>query len=110
MPRVGCRGMAQLWLGKLRRAWLGRVRKGYTAKRHALRQGECHRCGACCQLGRVCPDLVIDPAGLAKCLKYDKKRDPTCELYPTTLADLRDRDLISPTTRCGYSFLDKKDK
>jgi len=107
LPPLGLGGYAILWWGKLRRALLGRVLTGYTKRRHELRRGECHRCGACCQLGRVCPSLEIDDSGLAKCAKYDQTRDPTCRLYPTTASDLRDRDRISPGTKCGYYFADK---
>lgn len=109
LPRLGLGGFAVLWWGKLRRALLGRVLTGYTRRRHELRRGECIRCGACCQLGRVCPSLEIDEAGLAVCLKYDQTRDPTCRLYPTTESDLRDRDRISPGTKCGYYFASKVD-
>jgi hypothetical protein len=94
-----------LW-GKLRRAVMGHVLTGYTRRRHELRRGQCLRCGACCQLGRVCPSLEIDEDGLASCRKYDQSRGPTCRLYPTTESDLRDRDRISPATKCGYYFVD----
>jgi hypothetical protein len=107
MPPVGLGGFAILWWGKLRRALLGRVLTGCTKRRHELRRGQCLRCGACCRLGRVCPSLAIDESGLAECLKYDQPRDPTCRLYPTTASDLRDRDRISPGTKCGYYFVDK---
>lgn len=107
MPPVGLGGFAVLWWGKLRRAMLGRVFTGYTRRRHELRRGQCNRCGACCQLGRVCPSLEIDDSGLANCAKYDQPRDPTCRLYPTTESDLRERDRISPGTKCGYYFADK---
>ena len=109
MPPVGLGGYAMLLWGKLRRALLGRVLTGYTRRRHELRRGQCLRCGACCQLGRLCPSLEIDDNGLAACLKYDQSRDPTCRLYPTTASDLRDRDRISPGTKCGYYFVDKAD-
>jgi len=107
MPPLGLGGIAVLWWGKLRRAMLGRVLTGHTRRRHELRRGQCLRCGACCQLGRVCPSLEIDENGLASCAKYDQPRDPTCRLYPTTESDLRDRDRISPGTKCGYYFADK---
>lgn len=107
LPPLGLGGFVVLWWGKLRRAVLGRVLTGYTRRRHELRRGQCLRCGACCQLGRICPSLEIDENGLAACAKYDQPRDPTCRLYPTTESDLRDRDRISPGTRCGYYFADK---
>jgi len=107
MPPLGLGGIAVLWWGKLRRAMLGRVLTGHTRRRHESRRGQCLRCGACCQLGRVCPSLEIDENGLASCAKYDQPRDPTCRLYPTTESDLRDRDRISPGTKCGYYFADK---
>jgi hypothetical protein len=107
LPPLDLGGLAVLWWGKLRRAMLGRVLTGHSRRRHELRRGECLRCGACCQLGRICPSLEIDGHGLAACAKYDQPRDPTCRLYPTTESDLRDRDRISPGTRCGYYFADK---
>jgi hypothetical protein len=109
MPPVGLGGFVILWWGKLRRAMLGRVLTGCTKRRHELRRGQCRQCGACCQLGRLCPSLAIDESGLAECLQYDQPRDPTCRLYPTTASDLRDRDRISPGTKCGYYFVDKAD-
>ncbi len=58
-------------------------------------------------LGRVCPSLEIDEDAPARCLKYARKRDPTCRLHPTTESDLRDRNLISPDTRRGHYFVTK---
>jgi hypothetical protein len=105
LPPVGGRALVRLWWGKIRRAMLGRVLKGVTRRRHALRRGQCVRCGACCQLGRICPSLRLDPAGgLAACERYDSWRDPTCHLFPTTVSDLGDRDLILPDRPCGYYF------
>ncbi len=109
-PHVGFRGAVRLWWGKLRRAFLGRLLPGYVRRRHALRRGHCVRCGACCQLGIVCPALDADAAGLAICLKYQKKRDPNCRIFPITQSDLRDRDLILPGTPCGYWFPDEADR
>jgi hypothetical protein len=110
LPPVGGRGLVRLWWGKIRRAMLGRVLKGVTRRRHALRRGQCNRCGACCQLGRICPALLTSPTGPAACERYDSWRDPTCHLFPTTVSDLRDRDMILPDRPCGYYFVDEKDQ
>ena len=104
LPAVRWYRLPQLWWGKARRRLLADVFKGYTRRRHAMRTGGCTRCGACCQLGRVCPHLEFDENGLSLCKIYDKKRDATCRLFPTTESDLADRDLIKPGTTCGYRF------
>jgi hypothetical protein len=109
LPPVGGWALVRLWWGKVRRAMLGRVLKGVTRRRHARRRGQCLRCGACCQLGRICPSLTTSPTGgPAACEKYDSWRHLSCHLFPTTASDLRDRDLILPDTPCGYYFVDEK--
>lgn len=94
-----------IW-GKLRRCVLARA-FGSRVRRHlaARRRGECRRCGACCLLGRRCPALSAEAAGLSACRKYGSRRDPTCELFPMNESDLRDRDLVMPGNKCGYFFI-----
>lgn len=104
LPAVAWYRLPRLFWGKLRRRLLADVFRAYTRRRHALRRGACQRCGACCQLGRVCPHLAFDEAGQSLCRIYDRKRDATCRNFPTTASDLRDRDLVQPGTRCGYWF------
>ena len=107
LPAVSFATLVVLWWGKIRRALLGRVFTGYTRRRHELRRGECRRCGTCCQLGRVCPDLVYDAHGVASCKSYHEKRDPTCRLFPTTESDLKDVRRVDPGRTCGYRFAGK---
>ena len=107
LPPVSVGTLIVLWWGKIRRAALGRVFTGYTRRRHELRRGECQRCGTCCQLGRVCPSLEYDAAGVASCKQYNDYRDPTCRLFPTTESDLKDVQRVRPDAVCGYHFADK---
>lgn len=104
LPKVGFGTLALLWWGKIRRAALGRVFKGGTRRRHALREGQCKRCGTCCQLGWVCSSLEYDEAGVASCVRYDQHRDPTCQLFPTTESDLKDVQRVRAGAVCGYRF------
>lgn len=89
-----------------------------------MRQGQCKRCGRCCQLRALskelsfkakfllfliqpqylfaywrdikCPFLGFDYKGQAYCKNYIN-RPPWCKLFPSTPADLID-------TECGYYF------
>jgi hypothetical protein len=96
--------MVRLWWGKLRRQFQGRFMKDFIRRRHALRRGECTRCGACCMLGIACPSLEFEGSGLASCRKYGSARNVACQVFPYTASDLRERNLILPGTPCGYSF------
>lgn len=105
--RVGFWTLVQLWWGKLRRVVLGHMFKGYTRRRHALRRGECKRCGTCCQLGWVCGDLTHDEAGKASCVRYNSDRHPPCQLFPTTASDLMDVRKVREGAVCGFRFVEK---
>ncbi len=105
--RVGFWTLVQLWWGKLRRVVLGHMFKGYTRRRHALRRGECKRCGTCCQLGWVCGDLTHDEAGKASCVRYNSDRHPPCQLFPTTASDLMDVRKVREGAVCGFHFVEK---
>jgi len=96
-----------IW-GKLRRAWLIAFRKKKVEEKLALRRGACSRCGACCKILFRCP-AYDDSNGEPKCLIYND-RPGVCGLFPLDPADLRERDIVMPGTKCGYYFADKPDE
>jgi len=61
------------------------------------RQGECNRCGACCQLPFPCPFLRFDDQGLSSCSVYHL-RPPSCRKYPRTASEHITKE------QCGYYF------
>lgn len=93
-----------LLAGKIRRILLCLVpavaRK--VKKKHQL-EGGCVSCGVSCNLLFPCPQW---DAKTRLCTIYDD-RPLVCRLFPITPADLRDRDLASPHSSCGY-FLPTK--
>ena len=92
----------RLALGKFRRFYLVHFRKRYVAEQLALRQGHCNRTGACCKLLFNCPLLEVGGEN-PSCTIHRFKPRP-CSTFPIDERDLRDRDLISPHTRCGFYF------
>ena len=89
--------------GKIRRFYLAHFRPGYVRENLARRRGQCDRSGACCHLMFTCPllDRRSEPVG---CSIHETK--PTvCRIFPIDERDLRDRDILSPDTPCGYSFV-----
>ena len=87
--------------GKVRRMYLATFFPGYVERMKAGAQGECARTGACCKLLYVCPHL--DETGPeASCTIYEE-RPRNCRVFPIDWRDIRDRDLVSPGDRCGYS-------
>jgi hypothetical protein len=89
--------------GKVRRFYLAHFRPGYVRESLARRVGQCHRTGACCHLLFTCPllDKKIEPV---RCTIHEIK-PKVCRLFPIDERDLRDRDIISPETPCGFSFV-----
>lgn len=66
------------------------------------RQGECHRCGACCKLPTPCAFLRYDADGKnSRCAIY-AIRPPNCRKYPRTASE----QLTAAV--CGYTFGDAK--
>ena len=87
--------------GKIRRAAICCVPGlALRLKRRHRVTGGCNSCGASCNLLLKCPHWN-ETSRL--CSIYDD-RPMACRLFPITPADLRDRDLASRGTRCGYSF------
>ena len=90
--------------GKLRRAFLVTFRKGRVEEMLERRRGACARCGACCKLLLKCP-AYDDSDGTPKCLVYND-RPGVCGLFPLDERDLRERDIIMPDRKCGFTFED----
>jgi len=95
-----------LFWGKLRRFYYHQCNTRYIKENHARREGECVRCGACCNLAHPCRFLGFQDGGLTFC-KIHKRRATNCRVFPIDERDLRDRDLLLPDVPCGYSFRSK---
>jgi hypothetical protein len=97
-------GRLLIW-GKIRRAFLSLVPPlaRHLQKHHKL-SGGCTNCGSSCKLLFQCPHWD-DESHL--CSIY-QDRPSICRLYPITPSDLRDRDIVSRKTPCGYNFPARK--
>ena len=97
----GVPGQVSLWLsrlaGQVRRQYLSRLRPDYVARMKARRQGECRRCGACCDLTFHCPFLT-NGGDCTGCRIYDK-RTRTCRDFPIDA-----RDLKLTRVPCGHYY------
>jgi hypothetical protein len=83
---------------KARRTYLSWFKPEYVKQSIAeTRQGECHRCGACCELVHRCPFLGRDAQNLPYCRVYGELRPANCRTYPLDATD-------SEIENCGYSF------
>ncbi len=91
-----------LWWGKARRFYLGLFRRGYIGEQLEKRQGECRRCGACCQLGMACAFLK-NHQPITEC-RIHTARPMNCRIFPIDERDLVDRDLLAPDLPCGFHF------
>jgi hypothetical protein len=96
MPNVGL--MAVQLRGKLRRFVQAKVLKQDNDALLAKRQGDCNRCGACCQILFRCPFLGTDAEGQYTCRIYEK-RFAQCRLFPLHPEDLRELG-----DQCSYTF------
>ncbi len=87
---------------KFRRFILGTFRPQYVAKAIAeTRQGDCHRCGLCCQLVYKCPFLGHDGQNLPYCRVYGDLRPANCRNYPFDRMD-------AEIDQCGFTFAPQK--
>ncbi len=92
------RSLVGQFLRKARRFYLGTFKPEYIQEAIAkTREGECHRCGACCELIYRCPFLGRDGQNLPYCRVYGELRPANCRNYPF---DIRDAEI----DRCGYKF------
>jgi len=99
---LGCAEGRLLALGKFRRtlicfspALAKRLKKHYGVT------GGCHSCGTSCNLLFRCPQWDTETS---LCKIYDN-RPTVCQLFPITPADLRERDIVSKGTSCGYRMV-----
>jgi hypothetical protein len=92
------------FLRKARRFYLGTFRPEYIARSIAEnRKGDCHRCGACCELIYKCPFLGRDSQKLPYCRIYGDLRPENCRNYPFDVID-------SEIERCGFKFAQPEKK
>jgi len=92
------RSLIGQFLRKWRRFILGTFRPEIVQKSIAeTRQGECHRCGLCCELIYKCPFLGRDSQNLSYCRIYGDLRPANCSNYPFDVTD-------AEIDTCGYSF------
>lgn len=87
--------------GKLRRFVKTNFKKQEIIASLALRQGECNRCGACCELVFKCPFLKKQSDGTTICGIYEN-RPNQCRLFPT-----EQRDIQEVRGTCSYYFIEK---
>jgi len=92
-----------LLFGIFRRLRLQVFRPAYVRAQLAARQGECQRCGACCQMAWRCT-FLHQPDGKPACAFYKYYRYPNCVNFPIDDRDIADRDLVSPDRTCGYHW------
>lgn len=91
-------GLTGQVLRKWRRFYLGSFRPDYIAKSIAEnRTGDCHRCGACCELIYKCPFLGRDAQKLPYCRIYGDLRPANCRNYPFDEVD-------SEVEQCGFKW------
>ncbi|MGB9179919.1 MAG: YkgJ family cysteine cluster protein [Pyrinomonadaceae bacterium] len=87
--------------GKLRRFVSANFRKDEVIASLALRQGDCNRCGACCELLFKCPFLKKHGDGTSTCGIYED-RPNQCRLFPITK-----RDIEEVRGTCSFYFIEK---
>ena len=87
--------------GKLRRFVSANFRKEEVVEKLALRQGECNRCGACCEILFKCPFLKKHMDGTTTCGIYED-RPNQCRLFP-----IDKRDLEEVRGSCSFYFIEK---
>lgn len=90
--------------GKLRRFVSANFRKDEVIASLALRQGECNRCGACCEILFKCPFLKKHRDGTTTCGIYED-RPNQCRLFP-----IEKRDLEEVRGTCSFYFIEKSVK
>ena len=85
-------------LRKFRRFYLGTFKPQVIEQAIAeSREGDCHRCGLCCELIYKCPFLGRDQQNLPYCRVYGDLRPANCRNYPF---DVKDAEIDT----CGYTF------
>jgi hypothetical protein len=95
------KGKVSQILRRMRRGYYGVFKKDYSAQTIAeTRQGDCNRCGACCELVYRCPFLGKDAENSPYCRIYGGLRPANCHIYPFDALD-------SEIEECSYTFIKK---
>ena len=90
----------RLMIGKIRRHFLVYFRPRKVERMLEERRGACTRCGVCCRLGFACAHL--DPE--TRLCGVHEMKPAVCRTFPLDARDIADRNLVSPSPRCGYRF------
>jgi hypothetical protein len=96
--------MAKMAWGKVRRFMWPKLAPKSFQESLAKREGHCTRCGACCKLLFKCPHLK-EKNGIYAC-GIQGKKPGNCIRFPIDARDLRERDMVMPEVKCGYTFPD----
>lgn len=93
-----------IWGGP-RRYLLRKLKPEYVDEQLEKREGECRRCGSCCQMSWRCRNLSYDEDGLAICKIHGiKPRGSYCVDFPINEKCLNDRKLSGFDHNCGFSW------
>lgn len=99
----------KLLCGGPRRYFLRLLKPEYVQKQLTERQGDCTRCGNCCQMSWRCQHLYYDSDGLACCKLYEKvRRSSWCADFPIDERCLADRKLAGFKGNCGFYWQEPK--
>lgn len=88
-------------LRKMRRSYFSIFKKEYVRENMRRREGDCNRCGACCELVYKCPFVARDKDDMAYCRVYGSFQPASCRNYPFDEVD-------SEVEICSYTFSSKK--
>ena len=87
--------------GKFRRGFLSLFPSvAHWLQRHYGISGQCEHCSTSCKLLFQCPHWDDSSS---RCSVYED-RPNICRTFPITPQDIEDRNLVSPETRCGFTF------
>ncbi|MBM4316291.1 MAG: YkgJ family cysteine cluster protein [Deltaproteobacteria bacterium] len=90
--------------GKFRRAFLSLFPSvALKLQKHYGLSGSCGHCSTSCKLLFQCPHWDDNSS---RCSVYED-RPNICRTFPITPQDIKDRNLVSPETQCGFTFTKK---
>ncbi len=94
-------GRRLIW-GKFRRIFINMLPPLVQyLKKHYKISGHCVSCGTSCNLLFQCPQW--DPKTKLCTIYEDRPR--ICKTFPITPSDIKDRDLVSAISKCGFDSL-----
>ena len=96
-----CQKGRTLIFGKFRRALLSIFPLvAHKLQEHYGISGGCQHCSTSCKLLFQCPHWDDTSS---RCGVYED-RPNLCRTFPITPQDIKDRNLVSPNTSCGFTF------